>query len=521
MTDYFVQAFIYLVAAVIAVPLARQFGLGSVLGYLVAGVVIGPVTGLVGQEALTLQHFAEFGVVMMLFLVGMELDPKSLWAMRVRLLGLGGLQVTLTAAAATYFAWSLGMAWQTAVAVGFLFSLSSTAIVLQTLTERGLVKTEGGQSAFSVLLFQDIAVIPMLAVIPLLAVSAMSGSGSEGGHSSLSLVENLPGWAHGLAVVGAIVIVIICGHYLSRPLFRYVVRSGMREVFTAASLMLIIGIAALMSLVNLSPALGAFLAGVVLANSEFRHELEANIEPFKGLLLGLFFMTVGAGINFGVLAASWDTIFLLALAVIIGKALILVGLALAFRIRSSDGWLFTLGLAQAGEFGFVLLTYSTQNRVIPADTAQMLSLVVALSMFLTPLLFIVYDRVVLPRYQKASNEEAEPDEIEEQAPVIVAGVGRFGQIVCRLLRANNIPSVALDHALEQIENLRRIQLKSYFGDATRIQLLETAGIAEARLLVVAIDDRDRAVRLVRHVKLNRPGFFRHYLVLYLGFERVA
>ncbi|SFE92244.1 Kef-type potassium/proton antiporter, CPA2 family (TC 2.A.37.1) [Marinobacter sp. DSM 26671] len=515
MTDYFVQAFIYLVAAVIAVPLARRLGLGSVLGYLVAGVVIGPVTGLVGQETVTLQHFAEFGVVMMLFLVGMELDPKSLWAMRVRLLGLGGLQVTLTAAAATGFAWSLGMAWQTAVAVGFLFSLSSTAIVLQTLTEKGLVKTEGGQSAFSVLLFQDIAVIPMLAVIPLLAVSGISATDAEHGHSSLSLVENLPGWAHGLAVVGAIVLVIVSGHYLSRPLFRYVVQSGMREVFTATSLMLIVGIAALMSLVNLSPALGAFLAGVVLANSEFRHELEANIEPFKGLLLGLFFITVGAGINFGVLTESWDTVLLLALAVIIGKALILAGLAFAFGIRGSEGWLFTLGLAQAGEFGFVLLTYSTQNHVISTGSAQVLSLVVALSMFLTPLLFIVYERVVLPRYQKASNEEAEPDEIEEQAPVIVAGVGRFGQIVCRLLRANNIPSVALDHALEQIENLRRIQLTSYFGDATRIQLLETAGIAEARLLVVAIDDRDRAVHLVRHVKQLYPEVW----VLARAFDR--
>lgn len=516
MTDYFVQAFIYLVAAVIAVPLARRFGLGSVLGYLVAGVVIGPVTGLVGQETVTLQHFAEFGVVMMLFLVGMELDPKSLWAMRVRLLGLGGLQVTLTAAAAAYFAWSLGLPWQTAVAVGFLFSLSSTAIVLQTLTEKGLVKTEGGRSAFSVLLFQDIAVIPMLAVIPLLVVSEIVGTGTtEHGHSSLSLVENLPGWAHGLVVVGAIMLVIVCGHYLSRPLFRYVVQSGMREVLTATSLMLIIGIAALMSLVNLSPALGAFLAGVVLANSEFRHELEANIEPFKGLLLGLFFITVGAGINFEVLTNTWDTVLLLAMAVIVGKALILVGLAFAFRIRGSEGWLFTLGLAQAGEFGFVLLTYSTQNGVIATDTAQLLSLVVALSMFLTPLLFIIYDRVVLPRYQKVSNEEAEPDEIEEPAPVIVAGVGRFGQIVCRLLRANNIPSVALDHALDQIENLRQIQLKSYFGDATRIELLETAGIAEARLLIVAIDDRARAVSLVRHVKQLYPGVW----VLARAFDR--
>lgn len=516
MTDYFIQAFIYLVAAVIAVPLARRFGLGSVLGYLMAGLVIGPVTGLVGQETVTLQHFAEFGVVMMLFLVGMELDPKSLWAMRVRLLGLGGLQVTLTAAAAAYFAWSLGLPWQTAVAVGFLFSLSSTAIVLQTLTEKGLVKTEGGRSAFSVLLFQDIAVIPMLAVIPLLVVSEIVGTGTtEHGHSSLSLVENLPGWAHGLVVVGAIMLVIVCGHYLSRPLFRYVVQSGMREVFTATSLMLIIGIAALMSLVNLSPALGAFLAGVVLANSEFRHELEANIEPFKGLLLGLFFITVGAGINFEVLTNTWDTVLLLAMAVIVGKALILVGLAFAFRIRGSEGWLFTLGLAQAGEFGFVLLTYSTQNGVIATETAQLLSLVVALSMFLTPLLFIVYDRVVLPRYQKVSNEEAEPDEIEEQAPVIVAGVGRFGQIVCRLLRANNIPCVALDHALDQIENLRRIQLQSYFGDATRIELLETAGIAEARLLIVAIDDRARAVSLVRHVKQLYPGVW----VLARAFDR--
>jgi glutathione-regulated potassium-efflux system protein KefB len=516
-TAYFVQAFIYLAAAVIAVPLAKRFGLGSVLGYLVAGVAIGPVTGLVGQETTTIQHFAEFGVVVMLFLVGMELDPKALWAMRIRLLGLGGLQVVFTAAAGTLVALWLDLVWQTALTVGFVFALSSTAIVLQTLNEKGLAKTEGGRSAFSVLLFQDIAVIPMLAVIPLLALPELMGGGSAAAveHSELSLVASLPAWAHGVVVVIAIALVIVGGYFLSRPLFRYVVNSGLREVFTATALMLVIGISALMSLVNLSPALGAFLAGVVLANSEFRHELEANLEPFKGLLLGLFFITVGAGINFQVLADEWALVLSLAAAVLLVKALILLVLALVFRIKGSNGWLFTLGLAQAGEFGFVLLTYSQQNSVIPADLAQILSLVVALSMFLTPLLFIIYDQVVLPRYRRRKNEEREADLIEETAPVIVAGVGRFGQIVCRLLRANNIPIVVLDHEIKQIDNVRRIHIKSYFGDASRPELLETAGIAEARLLVVAIDDRDRATRMVEHVKKLYPGVW----VLARAFDR--
>lgn len=517
MTAYFIQAFIYLVSAVIAVPLAKRFGLGSVLGYLVAGVVIGPVTGLVGQETTTIQHFAEFGVVMMLFLVGMELDPKALWAMRVRLIGLGGLQVVLTAAVGMLVAWWLGLVWQTALTVGFVFALSSTAIVLQTLEEKGLEKTEGGRSSFSVLLFQDIAVIPMLALIPLLALPELMGgsAGAVAQHSELSLVANLPGWAHALVVIVAVAAVIVGGYYLSRPLFRYVVQSGLREVFTATALMLVIGIAALMSLVNLSPALGAFLAGLVLANSEFRHELEANIEPFKGLLLGLFFITVGAGINFDVLAQDWATVVSLGVAVLTVKALILLALALIFRIKGSNGWLFTLSLAQAGEFGFVLLTYSVQNSVIPDDIAQILSLVVAFSMFLTPVLFIIYDRVVLPRYRRSQNDDREADTIDEIAPVIVAGVGRFGQIVCRLLRANNIPIVVLDHEIKQIENVRQIHIKSFFGDASRHDLLKTAGIASARLLVVAIDDRHRATQMVEHVKKLYPGVW----VLARAFDR--
>ena len=515
MTTYFIQAFIYLLAAVITVPLAKRFGLGSVLGYLVAGVMIGPVMGLVGQETSTIQHFAEFGVVMMLFLIGMEIDPKALWAMRVRLLGLGGLQVTLTTAAGMAVAWWLGLQWQTALTVGLIFALSSTAIVLQTLDEKGLSKTEGGRNTFAVLLFQDIAVIPMLALIPLLALPGLKGSSMPSDDLGLSLVVGLPGWAHALVVVGAIAAVIVGGYYLSRPLFRYVVKSGLREVFTATALMLVIGIAALMSLVNLSPALGAFLAGVVLANSEFRHELEANIEPFKGLLLGLFFITVGAGINFEVLVAEWGTVVSLGVAVMAVKALILLVLAQVFGIRSSNGWLFTLGLAQAGEFGFVLLTYSVQNSVIPPEISQILSLVVALSMFLTPLLFIVYDRIVLPRYRRSRNDEREADTIDEQASVIVAGVGRFGQIVCRLLRANSIPIVVLDHELEQIENVRRINIKSFFGDASRPDLLEKAGIEQARLLIVAIDDRDRAVAMVKHVK----KFFPAVWVLARAFDR--
>ncbi|MGO2398808.1 MAG: monovalent cation:proton antiporter-2 (CPA2) family protein, partial [Halomonas sp.] len=515
MTAYFIQAFIYLLAAVIAVPLAKRLGLGSVLGYLIAGVTIGPVFGLVGQETNTIQHFAEIGVVMMLFLVGMELDPKSLWAMRVRLVGLGGLQVIITAAAGTLIAWWLGLVWQTALTVGLIFAISSTAIVLQTLNEKGLAKTEGGRSAFSVLLFQDIAVIPMLALIPLLALpELMEAPGGEPDHGSFNLVAHLTGWTHALVVVGSIAAVILGGYYLGPLLFRYVVGAGLREVFTATALMVVIGIAALMSLVNLSPALGAFLAGVVLANSEFKHELEANIEPFKGLLLGLFFITVGAGINFDVLAAEWATVVSLGIAVIIVKAVVLLALAWLFKIKGSNFWLFALSLAQAGEFGFVLLTYSVQSSVIPADTAQVLSLVVALSMFLTPLLFIAYDRLVLPHYLVAK-EGRDADAIEEQAPVIIAGVGRFGQIICRLLRANNIPMVVLDLELEQIENSRRINIKSYFGDASRSDLLERAGIESARLLVVAIDDRERAVQMTQHVKHYYPNVW----VLARAFDR--
>jgi len=518
MTGYLLEAFIYLLAAVVAVPVAKRLGLGSVLGYLVAGVVIGPVLGLVGtQESQTIQHYAEFGVVMMLFIVGLELEPAMLWRMRAKLLGLGGLQVLATAGAITAIAWQLGLDWRTALAVGLLLSLSSTAIVLQTFQEKGLGRAEGARSAFSVLLFQDIAVIPMLALIPLLALPELAGPGAEhagDGHPELSLVADLSGWLYALVVVGAIGAVIVAGRVLSRPLFRLVAETGLREAFTAAALMLVIGIAVLMSLVGLSPALGTFLAGVVLANSEFRHELESDIEPFKGLLLGLFFITVGAGVQFAVVADNALLLAGLTAGVIVIKALLLFFLALVFRIRRADGWLFALSLAQAGEFGFVLISYASQNSVLPPDLVPLLSAVVALSMFLTPLLFIAFDRLVMPRYA-ANESQRDSDAIDERAPVIIAGIGRFGQVVNRMLRANGVPTVVLDRSPQQIDNMREVNVKSYFGDATRSDLLHAAGIEEAALLVVAIDDQAQALTLVRETKKAHP----HLRVIARAYDR--
>jgi monovalent cation:proton antiporter-2 (CPA2) family protein len=468
------------------------------------------VIGLVGSETREIQHFAEFGVVMMLFLVGLELQPRMLWQMRNRLLGLGGLQVGITTALIMAAAVVLGVTWSVALTIGLIFSLSSTAIVLQTLNEKGLTKTEGGRANFSVLLFQDIAVIPMLALIPLLAMPDLIGSAetiAEHGaddthHESMSLVAGLPGWAHALVVLGAVAMVLVGGHFLSRPLFRFIAASRLREIFTASALLLVIGIALLMTLVDLSPALGTFLAGVVLANSEFRHELESDIEPFKGLLLGLFFITVGAGIDFDILFGDFATIIGLTLGVIALKGMVLYALARLFRLEGTHRWLFTLGLAQAGEFGFVLLSFSLQNNVIPADLAATLSLVVALSMLLTPGLFILYDRFVLSR--PADTVDRPSDQIDETGTVIIAGSGRFGQIVNRLLVASGVKTVVLDHEMAMIDMLGKFGVKSYYGDASRPDLLHAAGIGSAKAIVIAIDDKERAVEMVEHVKRHHP-----------------
>ena len=508
MTGIFLQAFIYLAAAVIAVPIATRLGLGSVLGYLIAGVVIGPVIGLVGEETSTIQHFAEFGVVMMLFLVGLELEPKKLWAMRNRLVGLGGLQIGATVAVVMAIAMLLGQSWSVSLTIGLIFSLSSTAIVLQTFTEKGLGKTEGAQNAFSILLFQDIAVIPMLAFIPLLAIpelveQANALASTVEHHDQLNLVAGLPGWAYGLVIILSIAAVAVGGHFLSRPLFRFVANSGLREIFTATALMLVIGIAALMSLVGLSPALGTFLAGVVLATSEFRHELESNIDPFKGLLLGLFFITVGAGINFSILLDDVALISALTVAVIVIKAVVLYLLALIFRIKSSDRWLLTLSLAQAGEFGFVLLGFTLQSHVLPPELTQKLFLVVALSMLLTPGLFILFDKVIQPRFDKQANDR-EQDRVDETGTVIIAGIGRVGQIINRMLVTNGVKTVVLDHQTNQVDVMRQMGTKAYFGDVMRPDLLHTAGIENASAFVVAIDNRESSVELVKYVHHTYP-----------------
>ena len=514
MNEFLLLAFLFLIAGVIAVPIASRLGLGSVLGYLLAGIAISPLLQMLHVDVVSIQHFAEFGVVMMLFLVGLELEPKMLWAMRTRLLGLGGLQVGLTAAAIMGIAMAFGQPWSVALAVGLVLSLSSTAIVLQTLNEKGLMKSDGGQSSFSVLLFQDIAVIPMLAFIPLLALPELTDvavtqvanhAGGEVEHASLSLVERLNGWQTALVTVGAIALVVVGGTYLTRPVFRFIAMARLRELFTAFALLLVIGIALLMTTVGLSPALGTFLAGVVLANSEYRHELESDIDPFKGLLLGLFFITVGAAIRFDLLAANLTGVLAMTCGLIGLKALVLYILSRVFNISGSDRWLFTLGLAQAGEFGFVLLSFTVANSVIPTALADQLLLVVTLSMLLTPLLFITYDKFIAPRFSESQTQDA--DEIDEPGNVIIAGHGRIGGIVNRMLMSAGFKTVVLDYQSEQLEILRAFGIKAYFGDAMRPDLLHSAGIEEAKVLVIAIDERESITELVRYVSDNYPKVY--------------
>ena len=509
MTDFLLLAFVFLIAGVVSVPIASRLGLGSVLGYLIAGIVISPILAWLHVDVVSIQHFAEFGVVMMLFLVGLELEPKLLWSMRAKLLGLGGGQVGITAGLVTMVAMAFGQPWTVALAIGLVFALSSTAIVLQTLGEKGLMKSDGGQSSFSVLLFQDIAVIPMLALVPLLAMPELVEALSHASHgdddhhgASLSLVDGLPGWAVALVTLGSIAVVVGGGMFLTSPIFRFIAGAQLRELFVATALMMVIGIALLMSLVGLSPALGTFLAGVVLANSEYRHELESDIDPFKGLLLGLFFMTVGAGINFGLLFDNLGTIVALTLGLMVLKSAVLFVLALIFKIQGADRWLFALGLAQAGEFGFVLLSFTVSNAVIPVDLAGRLLLIVALSMLLTPALFIIYDKIIAPRFSEA--EEREMDEIHEENDVIIAGHGRVGGLVNRILQGVGRKATVIDFSSAQLEMLKKFDFQAYYGDATRPDLLHAAGIANAKIFVIAIDGKEQITELARYVNQHYP-----------------
>ena len=511
METFLFQAMIYLGAAVIAVPLAARLGLGSVLGYLGAGIVIGPMFGLVGTEAKGIQHFAEFGVVMMLFLIGLEVEPRALWDMRRRLLGLGGLQIVLTTAGIMAAAMALGLDLRTGFAVGLIFALSSTAIVLQTLNEKGLMQTGGGRSVFSVLLGQDIAVIPMLAILPLLVIATPMSLSLDGSlvrtvqpvdsHATYSLVEGLPGWGVTLVTLGAVAAIILVGVFLTRPLFRYIHQARLREMYTALALLMVVSIAVLMSMVGLSPALGTFLAGVVLANSEFRHELESDLAPFKGLLLGLFFITVGAGIDFELLAQRPAFILLATSAVIGIKGVILFGLAVLFKMKGKDRWLFTLSLAQAGEFGFVLVSFSVQQGVFGDALSSTVLLIIAMSMLVTPLLFILYEW--LSRRLKSTDDEIH-DKVDAQGTVIIAGIGRFGQIVNRLVQSAGFDTVVIDHDLQTVQMIRKFGFRGFFGDPTRPDLLNAAGLADATVLVAAIDDPAACVKLVAYARKARP-----------------
>jgi monovalent cation:proton antiporter-2 (CPA2) family protein len=495
--SFFSQAFVYLLSAVLAVPLAKRLGLGSVLGYLLAGVAIGPfVLGLTGAAGSDVMHYAEFGVVMMLFLIGLELDPAKLWQLRGSIFGLGGSQVGGVSALCAIAAIACGLGWKEGVAIGLVLAMSSTAIVLQSLGERGLLKTPGGQNIFSVLLFQDIAVIPILALLPLLG-SRIVAADAHG-------IASLPVWARTLATLGAVALVILVGRYALRPIFRFIAISRLREVFTAMALLLIVGVILLMETVGLSPALGAFLAGVVLANSEYRHELEADIEPFKGLLLGLFFISVGANLDFALVASQPGVVAGIVAGLVVIKSAVHFTLSRIWKMTTSDSSLFSLGLAQGGEFAFVLLSFCLQLGVLPESVVKPLIVSVAITMAIAPLLLLVHERFVVPRLCHDQTER-EPDKIDEHNnQAIVIGFGRFGHVVGRLLRANGYRITVLDNDGEQVDMLRNFGLKAFYGDATRLELLEAAGARNAKLIVLNLAGEERSLRIVHLVKEHFP-----------------
>jgi monovalent cation:proton antiporter-2 (CPA2) family protein len=473
------QALVYLAAGVIAVPLFKRLGLGSVLGFLGAGMAIGPWGFALVSESQAILQFAEFGVVMLLFLVGLELNPQRLWQMRRPILGMGAVQVVATVAAVTAVGWALGAPPIVALVAGMGFAMSSTAIALAMLQEKHLLGTPGGQASFSVLLFQDLAVIPLMLLLGLLAPEQSRGSLD---------------WMAVARAVAMIALLIAAGRFALRPLLRVIAGTGQREIFVAFSLLLVLGVAALMERVGLSMALGAFLAGVMLAESEYRHELELDIEPFKGLLLGLFFIAVGMSVDLGLFVRSPLLVLGLAAGVVALKILVLYPIAKTFGYCGrADATLFALGLSQVGEFAFVL--FGAAGQLLARPTLDVLNAAVAASMLSTPLLMICYERVLAPRFTRSEPRPA--DAIDEQNPVIIAGFGRFGQVVTRVLRTMHLNATVIDHDPTQIERVRRFGWKAYYGDATRLDLLRAAGAARAQLLVVAIDDPEAAMRAVR------------------------
>ncbi len=485
-----IEALAYLTAAVLCVPLAKRLGLGSVLGYLIGGAIIGPWGFGWVRDIESAQHLSEFGVVLMLFVIGLELEPKRLVDMRRDVFGGGTLQVALCGSLLMGAILLMGWGWKAALVAGFALALSSTAIAVATMNERNFLPTPTGQTAFSILLFQDIAAIPLLAIVPLL------GAAESASHE--------PGWIAAGKAFGAIAAVIVIGRYLTRPLLRVIAATDLREVFTAFALLLVIGIAELMVLAGLSMGLGAFLAGVLLASSEYRHALETDIEPFKGLLLGLFFIAVGMAIDFGLLIDAPGKVLALVAAYLVVKLAALWLVARLAGVNARQRLLFAMLISQGGEFAFVVFGTARLAGVLDRESEGLLTLVVALSMATTPLLLIIHDWW-MARTECAKGKAQDADVIDERdAPVIVAGFGRFGQIVGRLLMANGVRTVVLDHDPDQIEMLRRFGNKVFYGDATRLDLIEAAGAKTARLLVNAIDDVEDNLALTDLVRAHFP-----------------
>lgn len=502
-TNFFLEAIIYLTAAVVFVPLAKKLGLSSILGYLFAGIMIGPsVFELIGQKGADIMHFAEFGVVMMLFLIGLELDPYKFWRMRKFIAGMGSIQV-LGTAVFLFFGLQLilGWNWQIALTISLALALSSTAIVLQTLKEKGLNNTSMGRSSFAVLLYQDIAVIPILAIIPLL-VSEVSGT--EIVEITPSLISDFPGWLQTMVVIGAIVSIYFAGKYVFVPVLRMVAKTRLQELFTASALLLVFAVSYLMQLVGLSPALGAFMAGVVLANSEYRHELEGDIAPFKGLLLGLFFIGVGASIDFRLIFENPVFILVFVLVLTGLKFLVLFGVGKIYGKNLDQNLQFALGLSQAGEFGFVIMGFAMGLGIVPNELSNQILAVIALSMLLTPFLTALNEKYILPNVGTKANAEAEDVEINEQNEVIIAGFGHFGSTIGRMLRVNKVDVTVLDHDAERVETLRKMGFKVYYGDATRLSLLKAAGAEEAKLFIAAIDNPGINLQLVEMLRKHFP-----------------
>jgi len=503
--DFFFQALIYLVAAVVSVPLAKKLGFGSVLGYLLAGIVIGPfVLGLIGSEANEVMHFAEFGVVLMLFIIGLELEPSLLWKMRRSIFGLGGLQVLITAVVIATVALIFNFQANRAIAIGLILALSSTAIVLQTITEKGLTRNIAGRSAFSVLLFQDMAVVPILALIPIIAALGQPADLSETTLDNIGNVAQMPGWLQLLIIGGVISAIIIIGRFIARHIFRLIAETGLHEVFVALALLLVIGTALAMDAIGLSPALGTFIAGVVLADNEYRHELETTIDPFKGLLLGLFFISVGASINFQLFIENpWQVLMFVFILILI-KFVILLFLGRIFRLKKGFEFLFAFLLAQSSEFSFVLISFSKQNKLFDEQTSALMLLIVTLSMAISPLLLIFNDKAISPILARW-HSKMEYDEIEDQEnPVILAGFGRFGLVIGRILLANNFKVTILDNNPTNVEVLRKYGFKLYFGDVSRPQMLEKAGIRNARLLILSMADGEEALKIAKYVREKYP-----------------